>query len=73
MVKEAAGVDHAFLELPADSTVADAARAAYGAVEGLQGKSGWPVRYAINTDYALETAILREGDTLSFIPPVSGG
>lgn len=73
MVKEAAGVDHAFIELPAQSTVGDAVRAAYGAIEGLQGKDSWPVRFAVNTDYARESEVLRDGDTLSFIPPVGGG
>ena len=31
------------------------------------------VRYAINTDYADASAVLREGDVLSLIPPVGGG
>lgn len=73
MVKEAAGVDHALLELPDRSTVADAARAAYAAVEGLRGKEDARVRFAVNTDYARESAVLQDGDVLSFIPPVGGG
>lgn len=31
------------------------------------------VRYAINTDYAEPGAAVREGDTVSLIPPVGGG
>ena len=31
------------------------------------------VRYAVNTDYAETTAVVREGDTVSLIPPVGGG
>lgn len=72
MIREAAGVDHAFLELPSNATIADAARAAYGAIQGLSGRE-WPVRFAVNTDYARDSAVLKDGDTLSFIPPVGGG
>ncbi len=73
MIREAAGVSHAHLELPDLSTVADAVRAAYGALEGLKGRRDDKIRFAVNTDYAPPTAVLHDGDTLSFIPPVGGG
>jgi len=31
------------------------------------------VRFAVNTDYAEPTAVVREGDVVSLIPPVGGG
>jgi len=31
------------------------------------------VRFAVNTDYAEPSAAVREGDTVSLIPPVGGG
>jgi molybdopterin converting factor subunit 1 len=31
------------------------------------------VRFAVNTDYAEPEAAVREGDTVSLIPPVGGG
>ena len=31
------------------------------------------VRYAVNTDYAEPSAVVREGDVVSLIPPVGGG
>jgi len=31
------------------------------------------VRFAVNTDYAEPGATVREGDTVSLIPPVGGG
>jgi molybdopterin converting factor small subunit len=73
LVREAAGTDHAFLELPEGSTVGHAVRAAEGAIEGLRSTGPARVRFAINTEYAGDAAVLRDGDTLSFIPPVGGG
>jgi molybdopterin converting factor small subunit len=31
------------------------------------------VRFAVNTDYAPPDAVVRDGDTVSLIPPVGGG
>lgn len=73
LVAEAAGTDHAFVELPERATVADAVSAARGAIEGLRATERFRIRFAVNTDYAVDSAPLRDGDTLSFIPPVGGG
>lgn len=73
LVKEAAGVGHALLEIPEGATVADAVRAAHGAIEGLRKTQQARVRFAINTEYASDGSLLKEGDVLSFIPPVGGG
>ena len=69
-VRETVSLEGADLDVPAGSTVADAVRLAHRSIPGL---SGPKVRYAVNTDYALESSTLSEGDTLSFIPPVGGG
>jgi molybdopterin converting factor small subunit len=42
-------------------------------VAALSFKLDRSVRYAVNTDYAEASAIVREGDTVSLIPPVGGG
>lgn len=31
------------------------------------------IRFAVNGDFAPSTALIKDGDTLVFIPPVSGG
>lgn len=72
VLKEAAGAAKAELELPAGATVEAALEAAV---------SKWPelVRHrrstvaAVNQKYALKTDVLREGDELALLPPVSGG
>jgi molybdopterin converting factor small subunit len=48
------------------STVADV-------VAALNLKLDRSVRFAVNTDYAGPDAVVREGDTVSLIPPVGGG
>jgi molybdopterin converting factor small subunit len=72
LVKDAAGADHAFLEISDAATVADAVQAARGAIEGLRGLKA-QVRYAVNAEYCADSSALKDGDTLSFIPPVGGG
>ncbi len=42
-------------------------------VAALSFKLDRSVRFAVNTDYAEASAIIREGDTVSLIPPVGGG
>lgn len=46
-------------------------RAAVAAVPGLE--IDRTVRFAVNTDYAEPETRLKEGDTVSLIPPVGGG
>jgi molybdopterin converting factor small subunit len=50
---------------------------AEGTVQAVIAASGLPVdrsvRFAVNTDYAEPSARVRDGDTVSFIPPVGGG
>jgi molybdopterin converting factor subunit 1 len=53
------------------ATVQDALAALAAALPAL--KVDRSVRFAVNTDYAEPGAALREGDTVSLIPPVGGG
>lgn len=50
----------------AGNTVADV-------VAALNLKIDRSVRFAVNTDYAEPGAVVRDGDTVSLIPPVGGG
>jgi molybdopterin converting factor subunit 1 len=53
------------------STVRDVLAAVAVAAPAL--KLDRSVRFAVNTDYADASAAVREGDTVSLIPPVGGG
>ncbi len=58
--------------LPDTATVADAwhaARAAHPALEPFARS----ISAAVNTDFAPMTSALHDGDTVAFLPPVSGG
>ncbi|HWC86745.1 MAG TPA: molybdenum cofactor biosynthesis protein MoaE [Solirubrobacteraceae bacterium] len=66
-LRERAGSDQVELELPEEARVRDA-------LDRLQSiTSDLPVVMAINQQYADEDAVLRPGDELALIPPVSGG
>jgi molybdopterin converting factor subunit 1 len=53
------------------ATVQDVLAALAAAAPAL--KLDRSVRFAVNTDYAEPGTTLREGDTVSLIPPVGGG
>ncbi|MEZ0263458.1 MAG: MoaD/ThiS family protein [Phycisphaerae bacterium] len=60
------------LHLPDDATVADAASAVgatYPAVVPALGRTA----FAVNMTKVDSNAVLREGDELALLPPVSGG
>ncbi|MBL9079494.1 MAG: molybdenum cofactor biosynthesis protein MoaE [Planctomycetes bacterium] len=69
-IREALGVESLLVEVPGGTTI-----------EGLRQKLGAerpallriPVAYAVNRDYARAESVLRDGDEVAFIPPISGG
>jgi MoaE-MoaD fusion protein len=69
-VREALGTDVLQVEVVAGTTV-----------DGLKKKLGeqhaallrLPLAYAINRDYARAESVLKQGDEVAFIPPISGG
>jgi MoaE-MoaD fusion protein len=67
MLRERAGRDELELELPEGACVADA----LAALDHLAG--GLSLVLAVNREYAPPDAVLRAGDELALIPPVSGG
>ena len=66
ILRERAGRDSVELELDDGATVRDAI-AAVGAADGV------PVVMAVNREVAGDDVVLRPGDELALIPPVSGG
>jgi len=72
MLKDAAGVGEAALELPEGATAEDAFRAAAQRWPALEPQRKSTV-IAVNQKYALRTDVLHEGDEVAFLPPVSGG
>jgi molybdopterin converting factor subunit 1 len=72
ILKERAGQDHVEVELPDSPTVADAI-SAVAQLPGLSGLSQGSARMAVNREYASADTLLRDGDELALIPPVSGG
>jgi MoaE-MoaD fusion protein len=67
MLRERAGTGTLTLELPEPARVADALTALEGLADGL------PLVMAVNREYADGDAVLKPGDELALIPPVSGG
>jgi molybdopterin converting factor subunit 1 len=66
-LRERAGAGELELELPDGALVRDALHQVRTLTEGV------PVVMAVNQEYAGEDAVLRSGDELALIPPVSGG
>jgi molybdopterin synthase catalytic subunit len=73
VLRERAGSDSLELHLPAGATVADALEtlARQGGLAEVLART--PVVMAVNREYADSDTILRPGDELALIPPVSGG
>lgn len=72
VLKERAGVGELSLDLPDGTNVSSAAAALK---EKLPTIAAFLERsaFAVNRDYADGTTLLRDGDELAVIPPVSGG
>lgn len=71
-LREQAGFDRRRLDLPADSTVADAYALLVSQCPNLEPHQA-AVRPAVNQDFTGWDRALADGDEVAFIPPVSGG
>jgi molybdopterin synthase catalytic subunit len=60
------------VELPEQATVAEFLRRFIAAAPQV-GKYAGSLAIAVNREYALPTQVLREGDEVALLPPVSGG
>ncbi|HEX2973500.1 MAG TPA: molybdopterin converting factor subunit 1 [Tepidisphaeraceae bacterium] len=72
ILREKAGVAELELELPEGATVGNAVAALGERIPAIR-ESLDSVAFAVNRSYAGLTAILKDGDELAAIPPVSGG
>lgn len=71
-LREEAGTSALALELPDDATVEDAVNALAARYPPFKRRIA-SLAYAVNQSYAKPHTILKEGDELALIPPVSGG
>lgn len=69
-LRQRAGRSELSLELPEPATVRTAADALVKQLDAVDLKG---VMCAVNERYAGPTTALSEGDTVAFLPPVSGG
>jgi len=72
VLRERAGVSGFDLELPEGAAVSaarEAIAARYPAAAPMLGRAA----FAVNREYVREDALLRDGDEVAVIPPVSGG
>jgi molybdopterin synthase catalytic subunit len=72
VLKDWLGADPALVDLPAGATVADLlavlGRAGRGPAEMLRG-----IAVSVNAEFANQAQVLRDGDEVGLLPPVSGG
>lgn len=71
-LKDLVGTGELLRTLPPDASVADAWDALARDYPALA-SFGRSISCAVNADYAPRSAILRDGDDVAFLPPVSGG
>ena len=71
--RDRAGSDHLDLELPGDSTSVAALSAAIAAASPALAPLMKVVRVAVNQTFARPEDLVRAGDEVALIPPVSGG
>jgi molybdopterin synthase catalytic subunit len=69
-VREALGTDSLAVEVPTGTTLEGLRQKLAAEHPGL---SRVPVAFAQNRDYARGDSVLRDGDEVAFIPPISGG
>jgi molybdopterin synthase catalytic subunit len=71
-LRDAAGRAECPLELPEGATAEDAWRALAHATPALASRRP-SLAVAVNREYASFETLLKQGDEVAFIPPVSGG
>jgi molybdopterin converting factor subunit 1 len=71
-LREIAGTAECSVEVPAGSSAGDVWTALVARHPGLDGYAS-SISCAVNEEYARLTALLKEGDEVAFLPPVSGG
>ena len=72
VLRDRAGTAEVTLELPDGATVAAAGRALVERLPALHDLTK-QAAYAVNREYAGRETVLRDGDEVAVIPPVSGG
>ena len=70
-LRDLAGTGNITLALEDDARVADALTALTAHLPALELPDG--LTFAVNQHYVAATTLLRDGDELALIPPVSGG
>jgi len=71
-LRDLAGRDRCVCDLPDGSTVADVWRLTMDDYPALRDFAS-AVSAAVNTDFAPLSTVVRDGDDVAFLPPVSGG
>ena len=71
-LRDLAGRQAVVCDVPPGASVRDVWRAVSGAHPALEPFVG-SVSCAVNADFARMTSVVREGDEVAFLPPVSGG
>jgi molybdopterin converting factor subunit 1 len=72
VLRDKTGIGESQIEIEPGSTVASAADALAGTFPAI--RDSLPrVAFAVNQEYSKPQDLLREGDELALIPPVSGG
>ena len=72
MLKELLGSAEASVDLPEGSTVAELLLRLQGK-ESLRPVAWKSIAVSVNAEYAIASHVLREGDEVVLLPPVSGG
>jgi molybdopterin converting factor subunit 1 len=72
VLRDAAGTPEVPLSLPDGATAADAGEAIASRFPAVAPRLR-AVAYAVNRNYAPAATVLKDGDELALIPPVSGG
>lgn len=72
VAKQVAGADRVELAVPAGATVADVRAALLARLPELE-RVQKHLLFAVGADYAADTTVVRPGDEVACIPPVSGG